>query len=76
MDLPDLAAPMAPYRRLERPVPCVICGYPCAVIHERFDVAVHPGTDAGSCARELRDRYRASVLANRWMYGSTPTRRR
>lgn len=64
------------YHRLDVPVPCVICGYPCTTIHTVYDVPVHPGAYADSCVRELLDRYRASILAHRWMHGSTTARRR
>lgn len=33
--------------------PCVVCGYPCALIHYDFEAYVHPG----SCLRQLWREY-------------------
>jgi len=62
-----------------RPAPCVVCGYETTDIHPDLDVHVHRGPAVNSCESELRERWRASILAHRWMHGtnrSTTARRR
>jgi hypothetical protein len=52
-----------------RPAPCVVCGYETTERHPDLDVHVHRGPNVNSCESELRERWRASVLAHRWMHG-------